>query len=100
MSNFEGVTFKNFPTITTDGTDFSGCTFTQCCSHGPLLTIDDAGSVEGCKFEAITTLGDDGYVIYSACGKKKDVRGIKKRRFIDCETESEDGRLVYCCYYI
>ena len=132
---YDGMTFRNFPTITTDGTnfkncifedtqaiefsqgnvlnctfrnvseicghftDFSGCTFTQCCSQGPLLTIDNVGSVEGCTFETITALGDDGYVIYSVYGKKKDVQEIKNCKFIDCEVESEDGELTYCCYY-
>ena len=133
--DYESVTFRNFPTITTDGTDFknctfentqavefseaevqgctfhnvsaieghftdfSGCTFVQCCSQGPFLTIDNVGSVDGCTFETITALGDDGYVIYSVYGKKKDVSEIKNCKFIDCEVESEDGELTSCCYF-
>ena len=133
--DYDGVTFRNFPTITTDDTDFinctfentqaiefsqanvksctfcnvseisghftdfSGCTFVRCCSQGPLLTIDNVGSVVGCTFETITALGADGYVIYSVYGKKKDVREIKKCKFLDCEVENEDGELTDCCYY-
>ena len=133
--DYDGLTFCNFPTITTDGTnftnctfentqaiefsqadvknctfrnvseisghftDFSDCTFVHCCSQGPLLTIDNVGSVEDCTFETITALGDDGYIIYSVYGKKKDVREIKDCKFIDCSVESEDSELTYCCYY-
>ena len=133
--DFEGKIFRNFPTITTDGTnftncvfedtqavefsqgtitncmfrnvsqvsghytDFKNCKFIECCSQGPLLTIDSAGSVEGCLFETITALGEDGYVIYSVYGKKKDVKEIKNCKFIDCKAESEDGLFTYCAYY-
>ena len=133
--DYDGVTFRNFPTITTEDTDFKNCTFenTQsiefsqadvqnctfrniseisghftdfrgckfenCCSQGPLLTIDSVGGVEGCTFETITALGDDGYVIYSVYGKKSEVREITNCRFTDCKVESEDGELIYCCYF-
>ena len=133
--DFEGVTFRNFPTITTDGTsfmncmfentqaiefsqgdvinctfrnvseisghytDFKNCKFRHCCSQGPLLTIDSDGSVEGCLFETITALGEDGYVIYSVYGKKKDVKEIKNCRFTDCEVENEDKSMTYCAYF-
>jgi hypothetical protein len=132
---YEGVTFCNFPTITTDGTDFRNCTFedtqsiefsrgsvesctfrnvsdisgnysdfmqcvfTQCCSQGPLLTIEGGGCVDGCTFETITALGEDGYVIFSVYHKKKDVQEIKNCRFTDCATESADGALTNCCYF-
>ncbi len=133
--DFEGVTFRNFPTITTDGTSFMNCTFEntqaiefsqgdvihctfrnvsdinghytnfrdcsflQCCSQGPLLTIDSSGSVEGCTFETITALGEDGYVIYSVYASKNDVQLIKNCKFSYCEVESEDGMLTYCSYF-
>lgn len=133
--DYNGVTFRNFPTITTDGTDFKNCifedcqeiefsisevtnctfrnvsevsghftdfiscTFVQCCSQGPFLTIDNVGSVEGCTFETITALGDDGYIIFSVYGKKKDVRYIRNCKFVDCKAESEDGLYTYCVYY-
>ena len=133
--DFEGVTFRNFPTITTDGTNFMNCTFentqsvefsqgdvihctfknvsrisghytnfsdssfVQCCSNGPLLTIDCAGKVEGCSFETITTLGDDGYVIFSVYVDKKEVKQIKNCKFIDCRVESADKSIAYCSYY-
>ena len=133
--DFEGVTFRNFPTITTDGTNFMNCTFentqsvefsqgdvihctfnnvsqisghytnfsdssfVQCCSNGPLLTIDCAGKIEGCSFETITALGEDGYVIYSVYAKKKDVQLIKNCKFLDCRVENEDRLMAYCSYY-
>ena len=98
-ADVKNCTFRNVSEISGHFTDFSGCTFVECCSQGPLLTIDNVGSVEDCTFETITALGDDGYVIYSIYGKKKDVREIKKCKFLDCEVENEDGELTYCCYY-
>ena len=95
----ENCTFRNVSQISGHYTDFIGCKFEQCCSQGPLLTIDNVGSVEGCSFETITALGDDGYVIYSVYGKKKDIREIKNCKFIDCEVETEGGELTYCCYF-
>ena len=133
--DYEGVTFRNFPTITAEDVnfknctfedtqaiefsqgevkkctfrniseirghyaDFKKCTFVECCSQGPLLTIDSSGSVTGCSFETITALGEDGYVIYSVYGKKDDVQDIKNCRFIDCTVESEDKSLTYCAYF-
>ena len=133
--DFEGKIFRNFPTITTDGinftncvfedtqsvefsqgmitncmfrnvseisghyTDFKNCKFIHCCSQGPLLTIDSAGSVDGCLFETITALGEDGYVIYSVYGNKKDTKEIKNCHFIDCEVENEDKTITYCAYF-
>lgn len=134
LGEFEGTTFKNFPTIVTENTSFRNCTFedtqaiefsqgvvtrckfqnvseisghfanfydctfAQCCSQGPFLTIDSFGSVEGCRFETITALGEDGYVIYSVYGGKKAVREIKNCRFVDCEIENEEKELAYCSY--
>jgi hypothetical protein len=99
QAKVQNCTFRNVSEISGHFTDFSGCTFVQCCAQGPLLTIDNVGSIEGCTFETITALGDDGYIIYSVYGKKKDVREIKHCKFIDCEVGSEDGELVYCCYF-
>ena len=132
---YGGIVFRNFPTVTTDGanftgcifentqaiefsrakvknctfrnvseisghfTDFSGCTFVRCHSQGPFLTVDYAGSVEGCTFQTVTALGRDGYVIYSIYGRKKDVREIKRCKFIDCRAESRDGLITYASYY-
>ena len=133
--DYRGVTFRNFPTIETEDSDFTNCvfentqsvefsngkisnctfrnvsdifgnyadfrycTFVQCRSQGPLLTIDSDGSVNGCTFDTITALGDDGYVIYSVYGKKKAVKEIKNCRFIDCKVESEDGLLTCGSYF-
>ena len=99
QADVKNCTFRNVSEVSGHFTDFSGCIFVECCSQGPLLTIDNVGSVEGCTFETITALGDDGYVIYSVYGKKKDVREIKNCKFLDCEVENEDGELTYCCYY-
>lgn len=93
----KNCTFRNVSEIRGHYTDFHGCTFVRCCSQGPLLTIDNVGSVEGCTFETITALGDNGYVIYSVYGKKKDVREIKNCKFFDCEVESD---MVTLCEYL
>ena len=94
-----GSTFKNVDGILGHYTDFSGCTFKECCSNGPLLTIDSRGQVDNCTFDTITALSEDGYVIYSVFGKKKDVTEITNCRFTDCQVESEDGELCYCAYF-
>ena len=99
QAHVKKCTFRNVSEISGHYTDFRGCSFVQCCSQGPLLTIDNVGSVKGCAFETITALGEDGYVIYSVYGKKKDVQEIKNCKFIDCEVESEDKRLTYCSYF-
>ena len=99
QADVKDCTFRNVSEISGHFTDFSGCTFVQCCSQGPLLTIDNVGSVEGCTFETITALGDDGYVIYSVYGKKKDVRKIKNCKFLDCDVENDNQRLTYCAYF-
>ena len=134
--DYDGLTFCNFPTITTDGTnftnctfentqaiefsqakvkdctfrnvseisghytDFRHCTFEQCCSQGPFLTIDGGGSIEGCTFETITALGNDGHIIYSNYDNKDEVRLIKNCKFLDCQAESADGLFTYCSYYM
>ena len=94
-----GCKFHNVSEIEGHFASFMDCAFSQCCSQGPFLTIDNVGSVEGCTFETITALGDDGYIIFSVYGKKKDVRYIKNCKFIDCKVESEDGLYTYCVYY-
>ena len=98
-ADVQNCTFRNVSEVSGHYTDFIGCKFEQCCSQGPLLTIDNVGSVEGCSFETINALGEDGYIIYSVYGKKKDVREIKNCKFIDCEVESEDKSLTYCAYF-
>jgi uncharacterized protein YjbI with pentapeptide repeats len=99
QAEVKNCTFRNVSEISGHYADFRGCAFIRCCSQGPLLTIDSAGSVEGCTFETITVRGEDGYVIYSVYGKKSDVEDITNCRFVDCEAESEDGELTYCCYF-
>ena len=95
-----GCTFKNVDSVTGHYSDFSGCTFKQCCSTGPLLTIDSSGQVENCDFDTITALGEDGYVILSVFGKKSDVTEIVNCRFTDCQVESEDGECCRCDYFV
>ena len=92
-------TFHNVNAVTGDHTDFLNGTFEQCCSTGPLLTIDSQGRVEDCTFDTITTLGEDGYVIDAAYRRKEDVEYISGCRFWDCNVETEDGKLCSCCYF-
>lgn len=97
--HIEKCVFKNVDNIEGVRTDFSNCIFTGCCSDGPFLVIDSHGCVEDCTFETITTLGDDGYIIYSVYGKKSEVEIISGCKFIDCQVESEDGKYCYCAYF-
>ncbi len=93
-------TFKNVDSIDGVRTDFSNCTFKDCCSDGPFLCIDSRGCVENCTFDTITALDDSqGYVIYSVYGKKKEVEIISGCKFINCQVENEDGELCYCSYF-
>lgn len=100
QANVKDCTFRNVSGISGHFTDFSGCTFVQCCSQGPLLTIDSGGSVAGCIFETITALGEGGYIIYSVYENKNEVRQIKNCQFLDCKAESADGLFTYCAYYV
>lgn len=92
-------TFHNVSGITGDHSDFLQCTFEQCCSYGPLLVIDGQGLVEGCTFDTITALGDDGHIIEAVYKRKADVELIHECRFWDCQAEAEDGQLCACCYF-
>ncbi|MBR4880924.1 MAG: hypothetical protein IKU19_03260 [Clostridia bacterium] len=95
----KNCTFKNVCGVEGVRTSFYGCKFEKCCSNGPLLTIDSHGQVMGCVFETVTALGDDGYIIYSVYGKKHEVEDVVDCSFIDCQVESEDGKLCYCAYF-
>lgn len=95
----EGCTFKSVNNIEGVCTNFNNCTFTGCCSDGPFLVIDSHGCVEDCVFNTITTLGDDGYIIYSVYGKKNEVEMVSGYKFIDCQVESEEGKYRYCAYF-
>lgn len=91
--------FKNVCSIEGARTNFYGCLFKECCSDGPLLTIDSYGQAKGCTFETITALGDQGYVIWSGYGKKHEVEMVVDCKFIDCQVESEDKELCHCYYF-
>lgn len=97
--HMEGCTFKNVNNIEGVRTNFNNCTFSECCSDGPLLVIDSHGCVEDCVFDTITTLGDDGYIIYSVYGKKNEVEMVSGCKFIDCQVESVGGKYCYCAYF-
>lgn len=99
QGKISNCTFRNVSEVCGQYVDFRYCTFTQCRSQGPLLTIDSDGSVNGCTFDTITALGDDGYVIYSVYGKKKDVKDVKNCRFINCKVESTDGLFTCGAYF-
>lgn len=95
----QNCTFKNVNCIEGHTTDFDGCTFTGCCSQGPLLTIDTKGKISHCNFDSITALGGDGYVIDAVYKTKEDVQSIEHCTFFDCQVESEDGTLCSCSYF-
>ena len=95
----ENCTFLNISDTTGHYTDFIDCTFTQCCSQGPTLTIDGEGKVYGCIFDNIIALGNDGYIIYSSYNSKEDVQMIKNCKFINCKAESANGLYTYCTFY-
>jgi hypothetical protein len=97
-AHIERCTFKNVDSVASTRVSFENCTFSCCCSDGAFLSID-SGSVENCVFDTITTLGEDGYVIDSVYGKKHEVEMIKNCKFVDCQVESEDGKLCNCCYF-
>ena len=94
-----GCTFKNVNNIESVRTDFTACTFIQCCAEGPFLTIDSQGKVDGCVFDTITALGEDGYAIYAVYGNRSDVQAISRCTFTDCQVENDEGSLCYCAYF-
>lgn len=94
-----GCTFKNVDEIEGVRTDFNECNFNKCCSDGPFLTIDSHGCVEDCVFDTITALNEQGYIIYSVYGKRKEVEIISGCKFVDCQVESEDGKYCSCKYF-
>lgn len=91
--------FKNVSCIDGHYTDFKDCSFVQCCSQGPLLVIDCDGSVDGCTFETITALGEDGYVVYAVYGNKNNVKPITNCHFTDCQVENKRENLIYCAHF-
>ena len=97
-TNVKNCTFRNVSEIDGGFTDFSGCTFVKCCSQGPFLTIDRAGSIEGCTFESITALGLGGNIIRSIYDDKEDVRLIKNCKFFNCQADSFN--YTHCVYFV
>lgn len=95
----KNCSFKNDCRIEGNRTSFYDCHFKECCAEGPFLLVDSYGPVKGCTFETITTLGCQGYIIWSGYGKKHEVEKIVDCKFIDCQTESEDGEFFHCYYF-
>ena len=95
----KNCTFKNNCSVDGYRTGFYDCYFTECCAEGPFLVIDTNGPVKGCTFENMTALGDQGYIIWSGYGKKHEIELIENCKFIDCQAESEDGKLCHCYYF-
>lgn len=95
----KGCSFKNICNVEGVRSGFNDCVFKECTSQGPFLYIDSRGSVKACTFESITALGDDGYIIRSGYGKKKEVEEIVDCSFTDCRAESEDSELCSCFYF-
>lgn len=91
--------FKNICSVEGVRSNFNNCIFKECTSEGPFLYIDSHGQVNGCRFETITALGDQGYIIRSGYLKKKDIEMVVHCRFIDCLVESEDSELCSCFYF-
>ena len=91
-------TFRNTGDVTGHYTNFFGCTFHRCRSEGALLVIDSQGRVEGCTFDNITALWEDGYVVQSFYGKQQEVEKVIGCRFIDCQVENEAGDMCRCSY--
>jgi hypothetical protein len=94
-----GCNFCNVSAIEGHYASFTDCIFSRCCSYGALLTIDSEGGVEGCSFENITALSEDGYVIFSVYKSKNDVRDIERCSFVDCICENEEEELASCSYF-
>ena len=96
--HFERCTFKNVDEISSTRVSFNDCNFNSCCSDSTFLSVD-SGSVEGCTFDTITVLEEEGYVIDSVYSKKHEVEMIKNCKFIDCQVERKNGQLCHCCYF-
>ena len=94
----ENCVFQNVSNIQSHQTEFKECSFIQCCSQGPLLIIN-AGKMNGCTFNTITSFTDDGYIVYSIYEKKSKVKSIKNCRFVDCQVENKANCLTHCVYF-
>ena len=94
----DGCTFENVSSTVGCCTDFFGCFFKNCCISGSILNIDTRGAVEGCTFESMTALGNEGYIIHAVYESEDDVKPIKNCRFSDCDVENDEGKFTYCSY--
>lgn len=95
---FNGCNFNNVNNIKGIRTAFDRCEFKNCCSDGPFIFIETLGFIDSCTFDTITTLGENGYIIYSVYRKNTEVERVTNCRFIDCQVETEDGKYCYCAY--
>ena len=94
----EGCTFCNVSGVYAQFSMLKGCTFEGCCSsYDSLLTLESEGEIDGCTFQYVTVLGEDGHIIHSIYDGKDKVRPIRNCRFEDCEVES--GEMI-CCEYL
>lgn len=93
-----GCKFNNVNNIKGIRTAFDSCEFINCCSDGPFLVIDTLGFIDGCTFDTITALGNNGYIIYSVYRKNTEVEQVTNCKFFDCQIESKDGKYCYCAY--
>ncbi len=91
-----GCTFRGVQNIESCATDFIACTFSDCTSEGPFLTLDSRSQVDGCRFETITSLEEDGCVIHALHGGRQDPPLITRCSFTGCRVENEEGE--ECCY--
>lgn len=94
----ENCVFQNVSNTQSHQTKFKECSFIHCYSQGPLLIIN-AGEINRCTFETITSFTDDGYIVYSIYEKKSKVKSIKNCRFVDCHVENKANGLTHCVYF-
>ncbi len=94
-----GSTFENTLGICGVRCDFTNCLFKNIETDSQALLIDSYGEVNGCTFENIKAIGDDGRICKMVVDREKDVQDIVNCRFVNCSMEAADKSLSLCSYH-